>query len=65
MNFLVIKQDKVQNVIVAETQEIAEAVSPNAEVIEAIGSEPWINWTRSGGVWTPPEEPKEPEESEE
>jgi hypothetical protein len=54
-NYLIIRGNKVENVIVADTQEIAEAVSPNAtEVIESIGSEPWINWTRVDGVWSAP-----------
>jgi len=54
-NYLIIRGNTVQNVIVADTQEIAEAVSPDAtEVIEATGSEPWINWTRVGGQWVAP-----------
>lgn len=59
-NYLIIRGNKVENIIVAETQEIAELVSPNAtEVIESTGSEPWINWTLVNGTWTAPpvEEP--------
>jgi hypothetical protein len=60
MNFLIIENDKVINVIIADSKEIAEAVSPNAtEVIEATGPTPWINWTLVNGTWTAPpvEEP--------
>jgi hypothetical protein len=64
-NYLIIRGNIIQNVIVADTQEIAEAVSPNAtEVIESTGSEPWINWTRSGDTWTAPVEPIEITEPE-
>jgi hypothetical protein len=60
MNFLIIKNDKVTNVILAESKEIAEELT-GGEAIEATGSEPWINWTRSGDTWTAPviEEPTE------
>lgn len=59
-NFLIIRGDKVENVIVADTKEIAESVSLNAtEVIESTGSEPWINWTRTDGVWSAPVIPEE------
>jgi hypothetical protein len=55
-NFLIIRGDKVQNVIVADSLEIATALTKEGnEVIEATGSEPWINWTRSGGTWIKPE----------
>ena len=56
-NYLIIRGNTIQNVILADTQEIAEAVSPDAtEVVESTGSEPWIGWTRSGDTWTAPTE---------
>jgi hypothetical protein len=52
-NYLVIENDKVINVIVADTAEIAAEVT-GKEVIESTSSEPWINWTRSGNTWIAP-----------
>lgn len=61
-NYLVIENDTVVNVIVADTAEIAAEVT-GKEVIESTSSEPWLNWTRSGDTWTEPvveeEEPTE------
>ena len=57
-NYLVIEDNKVINVIVADTAEIAAEVT-GKEVIESTLPEPWIDWTRSGDTWTAPviEEP--------
>jgi hypothetical protein len=57
-NYLVIEDNKVVNVIVADTAEIAAEVT-GKEVLESTSSEPWINWTRSGDTWAAPavEEP--------
>ena len=52
-NYLVIEDNKVINVIVADTAEIAAEVT-GKEVIESTSSEPWLNWTRSGDTWTAP-----------
>ena len=54
-NYLVIEDNKVVNVIVADTAEIAAEVT-GKEVIESTSPEPWINWTRSGDTWTAPVE---------
>lgn len=58
MNYLIVQNDKVVNVIIADTKEIAEEVT-GLEAIEATGSEPWINWTRTDGVWSAPVVPEE------
>jgi hypothetical protein len=52
-NYLIIENDTVINVIVADTAEIAAEVT-GKEVIESINSTPWIGWTRSGDTWTEP-----------
>lgn len=52
-NYLVIEDNKVINVIVADTAEIAAEVT-GKEVIESTSSEPWLNWTRSGDTWAEP-----------
>lgn len=57
-NYLIIENNKVVNVIVADTKEIAEEVT-GLEAIEVTGSEPWINWTRTDGVWSAPVIPEE------
>jgi hypothetical protein len=57
-NYVIIEDDKVINVIVAESAEVAIEVT-GKEVFETTG-EPWINWTRTDGVWSAPVEP-EPE----
>jgi hypothetical protein len=59
-NYLVIRNNTVENVLLADTQEIAELVAPEGtEVVESTGSEPWINWTLVNNTWTAPpvEEP--------
>ena len=52
-NYLVIEDNKVINVIVADTAEIAAEVT-GKEVIESTSPEPWIDWTRSGDTWSAP-----------
>ena len=52
-NYLVIEDNKVINVIVADTAEIAAEVT-GKEVVESTSSEPWIDWTRSGNTWSAP-----------
>lgn len=55
-NFLIIRGDKVQNVIVADSLEIATTlIDEGNEILEVNGLEPWINWTRSNGTWIEPE----------
>jgi hypothetical protein len=56
--YAVITGNTVNNVIVADTEEIAIDVT-NSEVLETTG-EPWIDWTRTDGVWSAPIE-EEPE----
>jgi hypothetical protein len=58
LNFLIIKNDKIINAIIADTQEIAEQVT-GLEAIEATSSEPWIDWTRTDGIWSAPVVPEE------
>ena len=53
-NYAIIEDDKVINVIVAESAEVAIEVT-GKEVFETTG-EPWINWTRIDGVWLEPVE---------
>ena len=55
-NYAIIENHKVINVIVADSAEIAAEVM-GKEVLETIG-EPWINWTRTDGVWSRPVEPE-------
>lgn len=52
-NYLVIENDKVINVIVADSAEIAAEVS-GKEVQESTGATPWIGWTRLDGTWIEP-----------
>jgi hypothetical protein len=61
-NYAIIENDKVLNVIVANSAEIAIEVT-GKEVLETTG-EPWIDWTRTNGVWAAPvqEIPEEPTE---
>jgi hypothetical protein len=51
-NFAIIENDKVINVIVADSIEIAQQVT-DREVTETNG-EPWIDWKRVDGVWVNP-----------
>jgi len=67
-NYAIIENDKVINVIVADTAEIAIELT-GKEVAEAT-DRLWVGWTRTDGTWLPPiqEEPEiieEPEASEE
>lgn len=55
-NYAVITENKVTNVIVADTEEIAIEVT-GQEVLETTG-EPWIDWTRTDNVWSAPVEPE-------
>lgn len=58
--YLIIENDKVINVIIADDLETASLVSAGREAIESIEATPWIDWTRSGDTWNPPaEEPTE------
>ena len=52
-NYLIIENNKVINVIVADSKEIAEQVT-NLEAIESTSSTPWIGWEKIDDVWTAP-----------
>jgi hypothetical protein len=54
-NYLVIRNDEVINVIVADSKEDAELVYPIYEIIESTEPEPWIGWKREGSTWIKPE----------
>ena len=56
MNFAIIENDVVINVIIAESAEVAAEVT-GKEVLETTG-QPWIDWTRVDGVWSAPVEPE-------
>jgi hypothetical protein len=58
-NFAVIENETVTNVIVAETKEIAEAVT-GAECVECDGSF-WIGSTRVDGKWVSPKPATDPQ----
>ena len=60
-NYAIIENDKVLNVIVADSVEIATEIT-GKEVLETTG-EPWTDWTRTDGVWSAPVE-EEPEVTE-
>jgi hypothetical protein len=51
-NFAVVEDNKVTNVIVADSKEIAEEVT-GGEVIETEG-QPWLDWVRVDDVWQAP-----------
>jgi hypothetical protein len=53
-NYLIIRNDEVINVIVADSKESAELVYPIYEIIESTDSEPWIGWKRENGTWINP-----------
>jgi len=57
-NYAIIEDDKVINVIVADSAELAAELT-GKEVVEAT-DELWIDWTRTDGVWSAPVE-TEPE----
>lgn len=52
-NFAIISGNTVTNVIVADTKEIALAVTNATDAIETTG-QPWIGWTLVDGVWIDP-----------
>lgn len=53
-NYAIIEDNKVINVIVADSAELAAEVT-GKEVVEATDGL-WIDWTRTDGVWSAPEE---------
>jgi hypothetical protein len=53
-NYAIIEDNKVINVIVADSAELAAEVT-GKEVAEATDGL-WIDWTRTDGVWSAPEE---------
>ena len=53
-NYAIIENDKVINVIVADSAELAAELT-SKEVAEATDGL-WIDWTRTDGVWSAPEE---------
>jgi hypothetical protein len=61
-NYALHDGSRVVNVILAESQEVAESVT-GLTALETEG-EPWIGWTLSDGVWVAPPQP-EPEFIEE
>jgi len=52
-NYLIIENDTVLNVIVADSAELAAELT-GKEAVELIGATPWIGWTRTDGVWSEP-----------
>lgn len=61
-DYLVIENNTVVNVIVADSAEIAAEVT-GKEVQESTEPTPWIGWTKQGDTWVAPE--PEPEVIEE
>jgi hypothetical protein len=53
-NYAIIENDKVINVITAESATLAAELT-GKEVTEATDGL-WIDWTRTDGVWSAPEE---------
>jgi hypothetical protein len=53
LNYAVIKNESVANVIVADDAETALKYGGGTEVLETTG-EPWIGWVRVDGVWIDP-----------
>jgi hypothetical protein len=53
MNYAVIENDKVINVIFADSKEVAEQAT-GLEVIETTG-QPWTDWIRVDGQWIEPQ----------
>jgi hypothetical protein len=51
--FLIIDNNKIVNAILADSIEIAQDVT-GLEAMESTGSEPWIDWTRTDGIWSAP-----------
>jgi hypothetical protein len=52
-NYAIVKNNIIENVIIADTKEIALEVTDAEEVIETTG-QPWIGWTRVDGEWIDP-----------
>lgn len=53
MKYAIIENDKVVNVILADSQEIAEQAT-GLEALETTG-EPWLDWVRIDGQWVEPQ----------
>ena len=53
-NYAIIENDRVINVIVADSSELAAELT-GKEVTEATDGL-WIDWTRTDGVWSAPTE---------
>jgi hypothetical protein len=65
MNYAIIENETVTNIIVAETEEIAKAVTGATEVISLENSDIGIGWIKVDGTWSAPEPIYEPENAEE
>jgi hypothetical protein len=52
-NYLIIDNDIVVNVIVADSAEIATKVT-GKEAIESTSPIPWIGWIKENGEWVNP-----------
>lgn len=52
-NYAIYDGHLVSNVIVADTQEIAEQVT-GLSALEVVDGQPWIDWTLIDGVWIEP-----------
>lgn len=55
-NYAISDGTTIVNVIVADTQDVAEAVT-GMTAIESSGV-PWLGWTLVNGEWTAPPEPQ-------
>ena len=53
MDYAIIKDNRVINVIVADSKEIAEELT-SLEAVETTG-QPWLDWTRVDGQWVEPQ----------
>lgn len=60
-NFAIHDGTTVQNVIVADSQEIAEEVTGLQAFPAPEDGVPWIGWTLIDGEWVEPASPSEPE----
>lgn len=61
-NFAVIENDRVINVIAADTLTLAKKAT-GLECVETDGS-PWIGWTRVDGEWIAPVVPEVVDDTE-
>jgi hypothetical protein len=52
-NFAIIKNNTIENVIVADSKAIALEVTKADDAIETTG-QPWIGWTLVDGEWIDP-----------